>query len=235
MTERIIDSSRELRSIVTRKSMLPRLANRDGPAWESSWQYLFMLYQPAMERYVARVLSRTLRKPSDPQEVQDLVQTWFMDCIGKGWLERDAESIRCFRAYLQTQLRRMVYKHLEKRFAKKRHGGPMASAEALEGVAGEATAVLDDGLVRVAVEEALRRLRSGNEDYADVIEDLLRTEGEGSHDLAERMGKSNQQVVHLRHRARKRFSVLFHEALRETVRDEDDFEALLKDLAPYLP
>ena len=71
--------------------------------------------------------------------------------------------------------------------------------------------------------------------YAEVVADLLRTDGEGSADLGERLGKSPEQLVHLRHRARKRFATLFHERLRETVRDDGDYAALLEDLGPYLP
>ena len=38
-----------------------------------------------------------------------------------------------------------------------------------------------------------------------------------------------------RHRARKRFATLFHEHLRETVRDEQAFEELCERLEGYLP
>ena len=70
---------------------------------------------------------------------------------------------------------------------------------------------------------------------AEVIADLLRTEGEGSSDLGERLGQSSKQLTHLRHRARKRFSVLFHEQLRQTVLDEEAFEDLCQRLEAYLP
>ena len=235
----IIETSRRLRSIVTRKSMLPRLADKESPDWAASWQFLFSLYMPAMVRYVKSVLSRALKRPAHDDEAQDIVQDYFSQCLEKDWLTRDVESIRCFRAYLQMQLKRFVYKHLEHKFAQKRNPGAMASAEALEGVMGDAadpsTADLDEGWVAVAVEQALAELRQGNELYAEVIADLLRTQGEGSSDLAERLGQSNQQLTHLRHRARKRFGTLFHEQLRQTVLDDEAFEELCQRLESYLP
>ena len=234
----IIETSRRLRSIVTRKSMLPRLVDKESPDWAASWQFLFSLYTPAMVRYVKSILSRSLKRPADPDEAQDIVQDYFSACLEKDWLTRDVESIRCFRAYLQLQLKRFVYKHLDHKFAQKRNPGALAAPEALEGVVGEAepaAAELDEGWVRVAVEQALAELRQGNELYAEVIADLLRTEGEGSADLAERLRQSPQQLTHLRHRARKRFGTLFHEQLRQTVLDDEAFEELCTRLEAYLP
>lgn len=235
----IIETSQRLRSIVTRKSMLPRLADKDSPEWADSWQFLFSLYTPAMVRYVKSVLSRALKRTADPDEAQDIVQDYFSACIEKDWLTRDVASIRCFRAYLQMQLKRFVYKHLDHKFAQKRNPGALASPEALEGVVGTAAdpsaAELDEGWVAVAVEQALAELRQGNELYAEVIADLLRTEGAGSADLGERLGQTAQQITHLRHRARKRFGTLFHEQLRQTVLDDEAFEELCGRLEAYLP
>lgn len=236
---KVIESSQHLRSIVTRKSLLPRLADREGPAWGDSWQLLFSLYSPAMVRYVRSVLGRISRRPTDADEAHDIVQDYFAQCLEKDWLVRDVESIRCFRAYLQVQLKRFVYKHLEHKTAQKRNPGSMASADTLEGVMGDdldpSTAELDEGWVAVAVEQALGELRAGNELYAEVIADLLRTEGEGSADLPERLGQTAKQVTHLRHRARKRFSTLFHEQLRQTVQDDEAFDELCERLESVLP
>lgn len=235
----ILETNQRLRSIVTRKSLLPPPADREDPRWEESWEHLFRLYRPAMERYVASILARTLGRRPEEGEAADVVQAYFLESLEKGWLSRDVGELRCFRAYLQTQLRRYVYKHLEKKFAKKRTAPGATSHDALEGVMGDApdpaASELDEGWVQVAVDLALEELRQGNEDYHAIIADLLRTHGEGSPDIAEQMGKSPQQVVHLRHRARKRFGALFHEHLRESVRDDEAFEELCVRLEGYLP
>lgn len=236
---RLVGDGPRLRSIVTRRSLLPTLADRGTPRWEETWQYLFTLYAPAMERYARALLSRALGRPAAEEEARDVVAEYLATCLEKGWLERDADDVRCFRAYLQTQLRRFVLKHLDHRFAKKRHGGAPAPAEVLEGVAGRSpdpeVADLDRGWVAIAVEQALAELRAANELYAEIIADLLRTDGQGSPDLARRLDRSETQLVHLRHRARRRFGVLFHEQLRQTVRDDEAFDDLCRELAPYLP
>ncbi len=236
---RVLETGPRLRSIVTRQSLLPPPADAEDPRWAESWRYLFDVYRPAMERYVRSILGRSLGRSPEPSEPAEVVQSYFAHCLEKGWLSKHAGDVRCFRAFLQTQLRRFVYKHLDYKFAKKRNAPGTTSHEALEGVMGEAPdpaeAELDEGWVAVAVDLALEELRKGNEDYYELIADLLRTGGDGSSDLAARMHRSPQQIVHLRHRARKRFAALFHEHLRETVRDEQAFEELCERLQGYLP
>ena len=236
---RVLETGQHLRSIVTRKSLLPPPADAEDPRWAESWRYLFDVCRPAMERYVRSILARSLGRAPEPNEPADVVQEYFMHCLEKGWLSRNAGDIRCFRAFLQTQLKRYVYKYLDHKFAKKRTAPGATSHDALEGVMGEAPDPaeneLDEGWVAVAVDLALEELRKGNQDYYEIIADLLRTQGDGSPDLAERMGRSPQQVVHLRHRARKRFATLFHEHLRETVRDDQSFEELCERLEAFLP
>ena len=236
---RVLETGAHLRSIVTRRSLLPPPASSDDPRWAESWRYLFDVYRPAMERYVRSVLARSLGRAPEPGEPGDVVQDYFTHCLEKGWLSREAADVRCFRAFLQTQLRRFVYKHLDHKFAKKRNAPGTSSHEALEGVkdlgADPADVELDRGWVQVAVDLSLEELRRGNRDYYEIIADLLRTAGEGSADLGERLGRSPQQVIHLRHRARKRFAALFHEHLRETVRDEEAFEDLCLRLEAFLP
>ena len=234
----VIQTGQALRSIVTRRSMLPPPATRDDPKWEESWDYLFQLYTPAMERYVRSILARALGNAQAEAEAGDVVQEYLAQALDKGWLSGDAD-LRCFRAYLQSQLRRYVYKYLDHKFAKKRHVAGTTSDDALVGVGDSeldpANAELDEGWVEVSVQAALRQLQQGNQDYYEVIADLLRTQGEGSEDLGARMNRSEQQLVHLRHRARKRFAVLFHEHLRESVRDDEAFDELCDRLESYLP
>ena len=236
---RIVETNRNLRSIVTRRSLLPPPGDREDPRWARSWEYLFGLYAPAMARYVHSVLSRATGRPVQLDEAEDVVQGYFATCLEKGWLERQGNDIRCFRAWLQAQLRRYAYGYLDHKHAQRRSPPGGASHDALEGVASAepdpADTELDRGWVEVAVELSLEELRAHNVDYHEVIDDLLRTDGEGSDDLAERLGKTPRQLKNLRHRARRRFAVLLHEHLRQSVRDEEAFAALCERLTPYLP
>lgn len=235
---RVLDASPRLRSIVTRRSLLPPPADRQDAGFERSWKHLVGVYAPAMRRYVSSLLSSLLGRSADASEVEDVVQEYLTACVEKGWLAREGPELRSFRAYVTTQLRRFVLDHLDRRHALKRGAGRQAGAEALARVASggpDPAEALDRGWVEVAVAEALQLLRQGNADYAAVIDDLLRTQGEGSPDLAERLGRPASTLPVLRHRARRRFALLFEEQLRLTVRDEEDFDQLWSALAPHLP
>jgi hypothetical protein len=233
---RVLESTPRLRSIVTRRSILPTAADAGGDGWRAAWGLLFERYAPAMRRYVEGILPKGT---GGAEEAADVDQDYVAQAMAKGWLAKDVGTIRCFRAYLQVQLRRFVYDHLDRKHAQKRGPRRLAPAEALDGVAARAAdpaaEALDRSWVETALARAMERLREGNAIYHDVVADLLATSGEGSADLGERIGRSPEQVVHLRHRARRRLAALFHEELRETVRDEEAFESLCRSLEPYLP
>jgi DNA-directed RNA polymerase specialized sigma24 family protein len=235
----IVDRQARLKSIETRRSLLPPPAAPDDPSWERSWRYLFEAYTPAMENYVRGILTSVLRRRPDPELVQDIVQSYFATALEKGWLSRDDASIRCFRAYLQAQLRRFTYKRLEHRFAQKRTPTGTEPAEILDETAAlgssDGSDELDQSFVDVAVERALTGLREANEAYAEIVTDLLRTDGEGSPDLAERLDRPARQLPVMKHRATRRFALLLYEELRLTVRDEASFETLCERLEGYLP
>jgi DNA-directed RNA polymerase specialized sigma24 family protein len=235
---RVLESTRRLASIRTRRSLVPPPEDRSDPKWEASWRFLFEQYTPAMQRYVRALLKRAAE--ADPDTAADVVQDFLARCLEKGWLSEKAGDIRCFRAYLQTQLRRFTHDHLDWVHRKKRHPpGPLGSEEELRAVSttedDPAALELDRGWVDVAIERALATLAQGNETYHAIIDDLLRTDGEGSDDLAERLARSPRDVAYLKYRARARFAKLFAEELRATVRDDGTFEELLATLSPFLP
>ena len=236
---RVLGSVQRLRSIRTRRSLLPPPATGPGdPRWEASWRHLFEVYEPAMRRYVAALLEPMTAGRVAPEDAADVVQDYLATCLEKGWLEREARDIRCFRAYLQTQLKRFTFTWVRDRRAKKRNppnplsDGGLATAPT-EGP--DPAAALDAGLVEVVLRRARSRLREGNEVYAEIIDDLLRTEGTGSGDLAQRIGHDPKDLPLLRHRARRRFAALFADELRATVREDDAFADLLQRLEAHLP
>lgn len=236
---RTLGSWRDLRAIPTRRSLLPPpAAGRADPRWQASWRHLFEVYGPAMERYVAAILRRTAGPGSDPQDAPDVVAAYLAACLEKGWLEREAGEIRCFRAWLKVQLARFTRTWVRDRSAARRWAptvsgdGALADAEAPEP---DLAAALDAGLVEAAVAGALAQLRAGNAVYGEIVADLLRTDGAGSADLAARLGRPARDLALLRHRARRRFAMLLADELRSTVRDASAFEDLLAALARHLP
>jgi DNA-directed RNA polymerase specialized sigma24 family protein len=228
-----------LMQIETRWTMLPPPPGPEHPDWEESWRYLFLTYAPAMRRYVGALLRGMFKQRPDDAEVEDVVQDYLSHCIDKGWLSRDAGSIRSFRSYLKTQVFRFTCDYLDRKYAQKRSAPGTRDERMLQGVGTRADdpaiRAFDEGLVDVAREEAIRKLGEANADQAEVIRDLLRTAGEGSTDLAERLGRPAKQLPVLKHRARKAFATLFAEELKGTVVDLEAFGELLKALEPHLP
>ena len=218
--------------------MLPPPHAREDPRWNESWDYLCGLYTPAMVRYVRSVLGRRLGRTVEHEEAADVVQDYLTQAVEKGWLSRDGEEIRCFRAYLQAQLSRFTVSYLRHKFAQKRAPKGAEAAEVLERVAAEdadLAAELDAGWVEAIKDRVLVQLQAANPTYAEIIHDLLRTDGEGSEDLAAQLGKPETRVKDLRYRARRRFALLFYEELRLSVRDELAYEELCHRLEPHLP
>lgn len=93
----------------------------------------------------------------------------------------------------------------------------------------------DRAWIEIAIERAREKLRKGNERYALVIDDLIRTRGEGSADLPELVSLQPLQVRVLRSRARARFKELLVEELVATVADPDELAEEWQLLARHLP
>jgi DNA-directed RNA polymerase specialized sigma24 family protein len=202
---------------------------------EASWTWLATTYQVPLERYAAGVLAR-VRGRSSADEAAEVVQDFLATCLEKRWLERADRSRGSFRAFVRVLLRRFVYAGLRGgRSAARTLSLDAASVEEPAGEDRSAVEAFDREFVRVAVDRALETLRQERERYHAVIVDLIATDGQGSADLAARMGVSSAQLPVLRHRARKRFARLFEEEVAATVGDDDAFDDEWRVLAPYLP
>lgn len=224
-----------------------RIAALDGPPTdlrESSWGYLVSAYQRPMEEYVRRALSRWRGRPCSREDASALVQDFLGECAASSWLSRADPKRGPFRAFLQTLLRRFTLRHLRHERAARRT--PPAGARLIpisDAMAGEPISAgrradmdaFDRTWAQVAVERARQLLGKASPRYLTVIDDLILTHGEGSDDLAQRLGLRDQQLPVLRHRALKRFAVLFEKELAATVGDAQQFRDEWRALAPYLP
>jgi DNA-directed RNA polymerase specialized sigma24 family protein len=243
----ILEPGPGLFSLVTRRSILPPPPTAQDGQWEASWDYLGEVYAPAMRRYVFHLLKRWHQRVPDPDEPEAIVQGFMMKCMESGQLSERKGEVRKFRGWVAVHLKGYVKDYLDKKYAKKRNPeGALVSDEALFGVAGDAPdpqleAQLDKGWVQVALERAQEHLRAGvgarkwGPVYADIIQDLLLTGGEGSPDLHERLGVEKSKLPNLKNRAKAKLAELFVDELRTTVADEQSLEELLRDLTPYLP
>jgi len=197
-----------------------------------------------MVRYVRRVLSRSRGRPVSPEEAQDVVQSFLVACLEHQWLTRADPHAGRFRAYLQVLLRRHAYRVIRHATAKRRQPGggleifSIRDQDTLQSVAPEERSEFDEfsqSWVETAVERTLTRLAEEHDRYRIVIEDLIRTDGEGSADLAELVGLHPEQLPVLKHRSRKRFCRLFEDELADTVGNQEAFEEEWRAIQPFLP
>ena len=235
----LVGGARNLLSIETRWTMLAPPPSPEHPEYEARWRYLYETYEPAMRSYAHTLLRGMLGPHVAENEAADLVHEYLTQCLDKAWLSREAGAIRSFRKYLKAQLFRRACDYVDRAKAKKRKPPGLAGQEGLQGVRARAIdpaeAALDASLVEIAVDRALATLAENNAEHAEIVRDLRRTAGEGSADLAERLGRPAQQMAVLRHRARKAFAVCLAEELKGLVRSEVEFARLLEDLDPLLP
>jgi hypothetical protein len=197
-----------------------------------------------MVTYVRRLVERFRGRAVSSEYAEDVVQAFLTDCVEKEWLGRADNTRGSFRVFVRVLLKRYTMHHLKAVLAKKRQPGggrKLVSLEALDvSLAGSADPsedahAFDRSWVQIAIDSALRRLRDENLRYHEVILDLILTHGEGSHDLPKRLGLVPDQMAVLRHRARSRFSSLFEEDFRTTVRDRAELESEWEALHPFLP
>jgi hypothetical protein len=224
-----------------------RVGSLDGPPdaeREASWEYLVNAYLAPMQGYAKRLMSRLRGRPCPAQEAAALVQDFLGTCVEKEWLSRADPAAGPFRAFLQVLLRRYVYGRVKHDRAQKR--SPADGSRVLSLIEGEAAETLteeerldidafDKSWAEVAVDRARKRMAEKHDLYNAVVDDLLLTHGEGSEDLAERLGRRSAQLPLLRFRARQMFAQLFEEELLATVGNPQQFQEEWRVLQPYLP
>jgi DNA-directed RNA polymerase specialized sigma24 family protein len=234
---RVLESTETLRHISTQR-VFPPPADRSDPEWRPVWDLFVRRYGPAMTQYV-RTLLKALAGPAAAEDADDVVNDFVLAAMRDGRLSSQGDRLRSFRRLLATMLRRHVLDHLDARRAAKRDPGPAVGDAALDGAASReadpALAAFHAEIVRIGIERAMARVRQRNETYAEVLADLLRTDGVGSPDLAERLLGDPARLADHRHRARRMLGTLFLEELRGLSLDAEDFEDLLAELEPYLP
>ena len=229
----------------TRWSLMGELDASAGERREMSWQYLVGAYERPIQGYLRRQMGRLRGRPCSVEDAADLTQQFLVICAEKAWLSRADPQKGPFRAFLQDALRKYAIGRNRWERAQKRNPGrdvrihsmfeDEAAVAALSDEERDERDDFDRTWAEVAVERARKRLGESNERYLTVIDDLIRTHGEGSPDLAERVGLRRQQLYVLRSKARKRFAELFEQELFETAGDEAQFREEWALLRRYVP
>lgn len=228
----------------TRWPLVKALDAPGEPRRVEAWEHLVAAYRSPMEGYVQRVLTRKRGRLCSQEEAAEVVQDFLGDGLAKAWLSRADPERGPFRAFLQTVLRRYARGRVRAERAKRR--GPSGAARLVSladlgpdepGGADEQPDVdaLDRTWAEVAVQRARARLGRESDRYLHVVDDLIRTNGATSPDLAQQISVRAQQLPVVKHRALKRFAQLFGEELAATVGDDTQFRDEWRRLAPYLP
>jgi DNA-directed RNA polymerase specialized sigma24 family protein len=235
---RVLEATATLRQISTQR-IFPPPADPAHPEWRRVWDLFVRTYGPAMSQYASTLL-RGIAGPAAAEDADDVVNDFVLAAMRDGRLSSQGERLRSFRRLLATLLRRHVLDHLDARRAAKRDPGtPVGEAglaEAASREADPALAAFHAEIVRIALDRAMARVRARNETHAEILADLLRTDGVGSPDLAARLqGGDASRLADHRHRARRSLGMLLLEELRGLALDADDFEDLLAEVEGFLP
>ena len=198
--------------------------------------------------YWPPIYSYIRRWSSSPQEAEDLTQSYFLNLLGRGYLERADPAKGKLRAFLLADVKLFLSNDRAKARAEKRGGGQMVvpidqgfaeefyAHEPVDTVTPEqlfdrrwALAVLASVMDAVAADyhsrgkgaifEALKQFISWN------AGDETYTQ------VAARLGKSESDIKVNVHRLRKRYREILEQEVAQTVSSPDEIEAEIRYLA----
>jgi DNA-directed RNA polymerase specialized sigma24 family protein len=217
----------------TRWSMVRR-AGAEGHAGQAALEDLCCTYRKPVERFIA---ART----GDPQEAEDLVQSYFADLLRRGYLARADRNAGKFRAFLSADVKLFLNNVRRKATAEKcgaRLHVPLENDDSTEPAAAAPEDALFDRHWALEVFHSARlRLR---EEYtaqskAEVfaaLEPLMDKTGEaGMFDaVARRLGMSEGSLKVALHRLRERLGRHLLEIVSDTVNSPDEAREELRYL-----
>ncbi len=213
--------------------------------WRDAWRHLQLRYRPAMVRYARFLLRRGGGGVCTPDEAEDVVQSFLLQCLDKDWLARAAPEHGRFRGFVRVLLARHTRDYIAMRRAKKRapSGGQPVPIEPLADVLGdEAESQVGERLREEWADcmagAALGRVRERSETNAQVLELRMKDPEISNAQLGERLAIAPKKMAMIVLRARSMFAEAVWEELKETVADpderEDERRALFPALSPYM-
>jgi RNA polymerase sigma-70 factor (ECF subfamily) len=223
----------------TRWSLVQAAAQRGSPASDEALAALCQTYWYPLYAYARRV--------TDPDSALDLTQEFFARLLEKDYLlQADRERGR-FRSFLLTAFKHFLSKEWERGRAQKRGGG--RSTLSLDFRTGESRyrfepvdtmtpeAIYERRWALTLLEQALTQLRqemaaAGKERLYDCLKHALAGDeaSQPYSEIARQLGMSEGAVKAAVHRLRRRHRELLRAAIGETVADESEIDAELRDL-----
>jgi RNA polymerase sigma factor (sigma-70 family) len=225
----------------TRWSVVLRARSDDDGEARKALDTLCRSYWPPIYSYIRRW-------SSSPQEAEDLTQNYFLNLLGRGYLDRADPAKGKLRAFLLADVKLFLSNDRAKARAEKRGGGQVAipidqgfaeefyTHEPVDTVTPEqlfdrrwALTVLASVMDAVATDyhsrgkgalfEALKQFISWNA-------------GEESYsDVAARLGKSESDIKVTVHRLRKRYREILEQEVAQTVSSPEEVELEIRYLA----
>lgn len=198
--------------------------------------------------YWPPIYSYIRRWSNSPQEAEDLTQSYFLNLLGRGYLDRADPAKGKLRAFLLTDLKFFLSKNRSKARAEKRGGGQVA-VPIDQGFAEElythepVDTVTPDQLfdrrwaltVLTSVMDALAADYAGRGKGAlfEALKQFISwNAGEESYtQVAVRLGKSESDIKVSVHRLRKRYREILQHEVSQTVSSPAEIEAEIRYLA----
>lgn len=220
----------------------------DGSAFETTQWSLVLLAahrssaesEQAMsslcQAYYLPLYAHARRRVGDPEQAQDVTQTFFAALLEKDFLKTVDRSKGRFRAFLLTALKRLMANEWDKRVALKRGGNKSISSidfgRAEQLFCDERSAALtaeqhfNRAWVRTLLDHVFEQLRvefenAGKADQFDVLREFITPGGDPAAmtEVAARLELSESTARVAVHRLRKRFRQVLREQVAQTVAD----------------
>lgn len=225
----------------TRWSIVLRARSDDDREARKALDTLCRSYWPPIYSYIRRW-------SSSPQEAEDLTQSYFLNLLGRGYLDRADPSKGKLRAFLLADVKLFLSNDRAKARAEKRGGGQVAipidqgfaeefyTHEPVDMVTPEqlfdrrwAITVLASVMDAVAADYRSR----GKSEIFDALKQYIswNTGDESYAQVAARLGKSESDIKVNVHRLRKRYRELLEQEVAQTVSSPEEIEAEIRYLA----
>jgi RNA polymerase sigma-70 factor (ECF subfamily) len=227
-------SERDGRFVATRWSVVLAAGGQDSTRARAALETLCQAYWYPLYAFARRA-------GLSPHDAEDGVQGFFAICLEKNYLASADESKGRFRSFLLMAMKRYLAKERDKSRAGKRGGGEKPVA--LDGLTAEQRYVLEPSDRMTAdklferrwaltlLERVLARLRDeqatdGRLGVFEQLKEFLLAAGRGTpyHELAKRLGASEDAVKVSVHRLRRRYRDLLEEEIASTVAGPEDVE-----------
>jgi len=196
--------------------------------WEDAWEYLWLRFRPAMLRTVRKMLSRVGGAVAGADEAEDVVQSFFLACLEKGYLAQADPGLGRFRTFVGVCLRRHTMNFLQYRRRLRRFpASPVLSLSECvcrSSDVREWDALLEDEWVRCLLDTAVPRVGERSRPNEELLRILCAAPEIEASELALRLGIDRSKVPLRLHRARRMLAEELWDVVEQTVSNQAELD-----------